>query len=263
MNIKYHVIDAFSDRVFGGNPAGVCFLDNWLEDLMLRRIAAENNLSETAFLVQKANHYELRWFTPGMEIDLCGHATLASAYAVFEYMDKKGERVEFETKSGRLRVERQKDLLVMDFPSRRPVPCAPPSNIAEILGMRPALTLKSRDLLAVYEDERQIRGLSPDIGKLAALDFLGVIVTAKGERSDFVSRFFAPRAGIPEDPVTGSAHCTLVPYWSQRLAKKKLHSLQLSERGGELFCEDKGERVTIGGRAAAYLSGTIRIGEKP
>ncbi|MDA8087108.1 MAG: PhzF family phenazine biosynthesis protein [Nitrospiraceae bacterium] len=259
MNIRYYVIDAFSERVFGGNPAGVCFLDNWLEDRMLRSIAAENNLSETAFLVQRAGHYELRWFTPRTEIDLCGHATLASAYAVFEYVDKTGRRVEFETKSGRLSVERQEDLLMMDFPSRKPVPCPPPSNIAEILGLPPSLTLKSRDFLAVYEDERQIRRLTPDMEKVAALDFLGVIVTAKGEGSDFVSRFFAPKVGIPEDPVTGSAHCTLIPYWSWRLAKKKLHALQLSERGGELFCEDKGERVTIGGRAAAYLSGTIKV----
>ncbi len=261
MNIRYYVIDAFSERVFGGNPAGVCFLDNWLEDRVLQRVAAENNLSETAFLVQRADHYELRWFTPKMEIDLCGHATLASAFAIFNffYGDKNVRRVEFETKSGRLSVEKQKGLLMMDFPSRKPVPCPPLSNIVDILGLPPSLILKSRDLMAVYEDEQQIRKLTPDMAKIAALDFLGVIVTAKGESSDFVSRFFAPKVGVPEDPVTGSAHSTLVPYWSGRLGKKKLHALQLSERGGELFCEDKGERVAIGGRAAAYLSGTIRI----
>lgn len=216
-------------------------------------------MPETAFLVQAGNHYDLRWFTPKVEIDLCGHGTLASAFAVFEYVDSKARRVDFQTKSGILTVERQRDLLMMDFPTRRPEPCQPPAQINKIMGIPPAQTLRARDLLVVYEDEGKVRSLKPDLERVATLDCFGVIVTAPGKKSDFVSRFFAPGAGIPEDPVTGSAHCTLIPYWSERLGKKELHAFQLSERGGELFCIDRGERVAIGGRAVAYQSGTIRI----
>jgi len=259
MDIRFYQIDAFSDRVFGGNPAGVCFLDVWVEDAILKSIAAENNLPETAFLVRSGNHYELRWFTPEVEIDLCGHGTLASAFAVFKYIAPDAARVEFQTKSGPLSVERQEDLLVMDFPARPPQPCQPPGGLDEILGVPDVVAPRARDLMVVYETEEQIRGLRPDLQKLASLDCFGVIVTAAGSTSDFVSRFFAPAAGIPEDPVTGSAHCTLIPYWSERLGKKEMSALQLSERGGELFCLDKGERVAIGGKAVTYLSGTIRI----
>lgn len=259
MDVRFYQIDAFADRVFAGNPAGVCFLDAWVEDRILQSIAAENMLPETAFLVQAGDHYDLRWFTPKVEIDLCGHATLASAFAVFEYFDPAARRVDFRTKSGKLSVERQGDLLRMDFPSRRPVPCQPPDRIGEILGLPPSQTLKARDLLAVYKHEDQVRRLRPDMARVAALNYFAVIVTAPGRKSDFVSRFFAPGAGIPEDPVTGSAHCTLIPYWAERLGKKELHALQLSERGGELLCADRGERVSIGGRAVTYLSGTIRI----
>jgi len=259
MDIKFFHIDAFAGRVFAGNPAGVCFLDSWMEDRILQSIAAENSLPETAFLVQAANYYELRWFTPKVEMDLCGHATLASGFAVFEYMNPGVQRVEFETKSGRLSVERQRDLLTMDFPARPPKPCDPPDQIDVILGLRPSAILRSRDLMAVYENEEQIRSLRPDLKGVASLDWFAVIVTAPGRKSDFVSRFFAPGAGVPEDPVTGSAHCTLTPYWAERLHKKELHAFQLSERGGELFCTDKGDRVGIGGRAVTYLSGHIRI----
>jgi PhzF family phenazine biosynthesis protein len=259
MDIKFYHIDAFTGRIFSGNPAGVCFLNAWVDDHVLQSIAAENNLPETAFLVQSGNHYELRWFTPRVEIDLCGHATLASAFAVFEYVNPDARRVDFLTKSGRLSVKRQGDLLMMDFPTRRPVPCQPPEQIDEILGIPPSRTLRARDLLVVYEEEEQVRRLKPDMAGVAALDCFAVIVTAPGENCDFVSRFFAPGAGIPEDPVTGSAHCTLIPYWSSRLGKKELHALQLSERGGGLFCADRGERVAIGGRAVTYLSGTIRM----
>jgi PhzF family phenazine biosynthesis protein len=259
MDIKFYHIDTFTDRIFSGNPAGVCFLNAWVEDTILQSIAAENNLPETAFLVQSGDHYELRWFTPRVEIDLCGHGTLASAFAVFEYVNPDARRVDFHTKSGRLSVERQGELLIMDFPSRKPVPCQPPDKIEEILGIPPSRTLRARDLLVVYEEEEQVRRLKPDMARVAALDCFAVIVTAPGENSDFVSRFFAPGAGIPEDPVTGSAHCTLIPYWSERLGKKELYALQLSERGGELFCADRGERVAIGGRAVTYMSGTIRI----
>jgi PhzF family phenazine biosynthesis protein len=259
MDIRFYHIDTFTGRIFSGNPAGVCFLNAWVEDTILQSIAVENNLPETAFLVRSGNHYELRWFTPRVEIDLCGHGTLASAFAVFEYVNPDARRLDFQTKSGRLSVERQGELLIMDFPSRKPVPCQPPDKIEEILGIPPSRTLRARDLLVVYEEEEQVRRLKPDMARVAALDCFAVIVTAPGENSDFVSRFFAPGAGIPEDPVTGSAHCTLIPYWSERLGKKELYALQLSERGGELFCADRGERVAIGGRAVTYMSGTIRI----
>jgi PhzF family phenazine biosynthesis protein len=259
MDIRFYQIDAFTDRVFAGNPAGVCFLDEWLDDRILQSIAAENNLSETAFLVTADTRYDLRWFTPKVEVGLCGHATLASAFAVFEYVKPEAGRVDFQTKSGPLSVERREDLLIMDFPSRPPEPCPPPDRLGEILGIPPVQTFRARDLLVVYEEEEQIRGLNPDFEKVAALDCFAVIVTAPGKTSDFVSRFFAPKVGVPEDPVTGSAHCTLIPYWSGRLGKKELHALQLSERGGELFCLDQGNRVSIGGKAAVYLSGTIRI----
>jgi PhzF family phenazine biosynthesis protein len=260
MNIPYYQIDAFTDRVFAGNPAGVCFLDRWLEDTLLQSIAAENNLSETAFLVSAGSHYDLRWFTPKVEVDLCGHGTLASAFAVFEYINPQAERVDFQTKSGVLSVKRQRDLLTMDFPSRPPEPCAPPDHLADILGIPPAQTLRARDLVVVYQKEDQVRKLQPDLERVSALEPFAVIVTAPGKNSDFVSRFFAPKVGVPEDPVTGSAHCSLIPYWSKRLGKKQLHAFQLSKRGGELFCLDQGDRVSIGGRAVSYLTGTIRIG---
>jgi PhzF family phenazine biosynthesis protein len=259
MNIKFYQIDAFADRVFAGNPAGVCFLDAWPQDRLLQSIASENNLSETAFLVRAGDLYELRWFTPKVEVDLCGHATLASAFAIFDTENPEIRRVDFRTKSGLLSVEREGDLLMMDFPARPPEPCEPPPDLARLLGLPPVLTMRARDLLVVYEEEDEVRKLTPDYARIAALDCLGVIVTAPGRKSDFVSRFFAPRVGVPEDPVTGSAHCTLIPYWSGRLGKKQLHALQLSERGGELFCFDKGERVAIGGRAVTYLSGTLRV----
>lgn len=259
MNIPFYQIDAFTSRVFAGNPAGVCLLDQWLEDRIMQSIAEENNLSETAFLVNIGRSYELRWFTPKVEVDLCGHATLASAFAIFEFVDPQASRVSFLTKSGMLSVERQGDLLTMDFPARSPEPLEPEPDLSDMLGIRPSHVLKSRDLLVVCEEEEQVRHLAPDLARIATLDCLGVIMTAKGRHCDFVSRFFAPRAGVPEDPVTGSAHCTLVPYWSKRLGKKHLHALQLSARGGELFCVDKDSRVLIGGRAVAYLSGTIKI----
>lgn len=259
MNLNFYHIDAFTSQTFGGNPAGVCFLERWLEDNTLQAIAAENNLPETAYLVKAESHYELRWFTPKVEIDLCGHGTLASAFALFEYLDLKAQHVDFQTKSGLLSVERQGNLLIMDFPARAPEPCDAPDDLSEILGISPLHTLRARDLLVVYENEEQVRKLKPDFQRVAALDYFGVIVTAPGQKSDFVSRFFAPGAGIPEDPVTGSAHCTLIPYWSNKLGKKELRAVQVSERGGELFCTDRGKRVSIGGKAVTYLTGIITI----
>ncbi len=259
MEISFYQIDAFASKVFSGNPAGVCLLDEWLPDEILQSIAAENNLPETAFLVRRANHYDLRWFTPKVEIDLCGHATLASGHVIFEFIDPGAKRVEFRSKIGNLSVERRDDLLFLDFPSRKPAACVRPDRIDVILGSPPSEVLASRDLMAVFDDEDIIRAMNPDLTAVSQLDYFAVIVTAPGRKSDFVSRFFAPGAGIPEDPVTGSAHCMLVPYWAERLGKKDLHAFQLSKRGGELFCSDRGDRVSIGGRAVTYLFGTMVI----
>lgn len=259
MQIPFYQIDAFASQVFAGNPAGVCLLQEWLPDGILQSIATENNLSETAFLVQNGRGYDLRWFTPTVEVDLCGHATLASGHAIFEFINRDGTRVEFQSKSGRLSVHRKGDLLFLDFPSRKPIPCPVPDGLAAVLGATPSQVLSSRDLMVVFDDEDVVRTLAPDLDAIAKLAGFALIVTAPGRHSDFVSRFFAPAAGVPEDPVTGSAHCTLIPYWAERLGKQKLHALQLSKRGGELFCEDRGDRVEIGGRCVTYLSGTITI----
>ena len=259
MKIRMFQIDAFTSRLFGGNPAAVCPLEAWLEDGTLQAIAAENNLAETAFFVGSGGRYELRWFTPAVEVDLCGHATLASALVVFRHLDPSLEAVAFHSKSGELRVTRSGDVLTLDFPSRAPTRCEVPEALARALGRPPRELWASRDYMAVYESEQEVRALTPDIDGLAAVDRFGVIVTAPGDASDFVSRFFAPRQGVPEDPVTGSAHCTLVPYWARRLGKSRLHALQVSRRGGELFCEDRGDRVAIGGRAVQFLEGTIEV----
>jgi len=259
MEIKFYQIDAFTGKVFSGNPAGVCILDEWLEDGVLQSIAGENNLSETAFLVSKGSHYDLRWFTPEVEVDLCGHATLAGGHAVFEFVEPHAERIDFMSKSGKLTVERKGDLLFMDFPSRRPKPCPPPDGIDHILGAMPSEVYLSRDLMLVFEDEDIVKGMKPDFMAIRQMDCFAVIVTAPGRKCDFVSRFFAPGVGVPEDPVTGSAHCTLIPYWAERLGRKKLHAFQLSKRGGELYCEDRDDRVSIGGRAVTYLCGNIMI----
>ncbi len=259
MEIPFWQVDAFASQVFAGNPAGVCLLEAWLGENLLQSIAAENGLPETAFLVPAECGYEIRWFTPTREVDLCGHATLAASHVVMTDLDPRTVEVEFASKSGRLRVSRRQDLLYLDVPSRPPVPCAPPAGLEAILGARFCQVLRARDLMVVFEDERTVRALAPDLAAVARLDCFAVIVTAPGSESDFVSRFFAPAAGIPEDPVTGSAHSTLVPYWSRRLGKKELYARQLSERGGELWCHDEGERVVIGGRAVSYLAGTITI----
>jgi len=269
MKLPFYQIDAFTSSVFSGNPAGVCLLDSWLDDSTLLAIAAENNLSETAFLVEGQAGYELRWFTPATEVDLCGHATLATAFVVFTYLDPGNDTVRFETASGLLTVRREGDLLAMDFPSRMAVPCPVPDELIRGLGIEPREVLLARDYLAVYDSEEQIKSLQPDMLELSKLDCLGIIATAPGSECDFVSRFFAPRVGIPEDPVTGSSHCTLIPYWAERTGKSELHARQLSERGGELFCvdlkdrnlddRDLGDRVSIAGRAVTYLEGTIIV----
>jgi PhzF family phenazine biosynthesis protein len=261
MRIPYYQIDAFTGAVFSGNPAGVCLLEEWLDGATLQAIAAENNLSETAFLVRRGVGYDLRWFTPKVEVDLCGHATLASAFVVFTRLEPSLDVISFESKSGTLTVGCEGELLVMDFPARRAEPCpSAPLELTSGLGAMPDEVLLSvRDFLAVFCDEQAVADLRPDMAELAKLDQMGIIVTAPGSASDFVSRFFAPKLGVPEDPVTGSAHSTLIPYWAERLGSSKLHALQMSERGGELFCEDRGDRVRIAGRAVAYLEGTITL----
>jgi PhzF family phenazine biosynthesis protein len=260
VELRLFQVDAFASEVFRGNPAAVVPLDRWLEDRVMQSIAAENNLSETAFIAPGGADREIRWFTPKQEVDLCGHATLASAYVLFEKISRGLDRVTFGSKSGPLTVTKSGERLVMEFPSRPPEPCPTPHGIAAALGATPIEVLRStRDLMCVFEREEVVRTLRPDPQRVLDLGVFAVIATAPGASVDFVSRFFAPAAGISEDPVTGSAHCTLTPYWAKRLDRAALHALQVSERGGELWVEDRGEHVTIAGRAALYLEGTIRI----
>jgi PhzF family phenazine biosynthesis protein len=246
--------------VFRGNPAAVCPLESWLADPVLQSIAAENNLAETAFFVPEGDGYHLRWFTPTVEMDLCGHATLASAYVLFERLGRTGDTVTFRSRSGPLAVRRTDGRLALDFPARPAARAEAPPALAVALGARPLETWQSRDWMVVLADEDQVRALRPNIEALRAIEAHAFIVTAPGRDVDFVSRFFAPAVGVPEDPDTGSAHCTLVPYWSARLGKKQLAARQVSARGGRLWCEDRGERVSIAGHAALYLEGAIQVG---
>jgi predicted PhzF superfamily epimerase YddE/YHI9 len=252
-------IDAFTDQVFGGNPAAVMPLDGWLDDDTLQSIAAENNLSETAFFVPngETGNFGLRWFTPKLEVDLCGHATLASSYFIFNHLHPELNELNFDTESGRLKVTKEDDLLVLDFPARVPVPAPLPDGFVGAIGHEPSAFLKSIKNLAVFDDAATVLGMEPDFSYVADLDGDGLIITAPGNDCDFVSRYFAPHAGINEDPVTGSAHCTAVPYWADRLGKNELHARQVSERGGELFCELSGDRVRMAGKAVLYMKGEI------
>jgi PhzF family phenazine biosynthesis protein len=260
MKLRLYQVDAFASRVFAGNPAAVVPLDSWLDDATLQGIATENNLSETAFLVGGGGEYHIRWMTPAAEVDLCGHATLASAWVVFHELEPGRKEVVFRSQSGPLPVVARGERLALDFPSRPGKPSETSVGLlADALGLAPASVLQARDVMAVYDDAGQVRTLAPDMGKLAAFEATGIIATAAGEDCDFVSRFFAPGVGIPEDPVTGSAHCTLVPYWAERLGKTTLHARQISPRGGELFCELRGERVEIAGHAVRYLEGVIEV----
>lgn len=262
MRLPLFQVDAFTAEVFSGNPAAVCLLDDWLEDVRLQAVAAENNLSETAFLVRNGDGFDLRWFTPTQEVALCGHATLASAFVLFGCRGWSGEAVRFRTRrSGELVVSKGRDgLLEMDFPARPASAITPPAGIADALRATPRDVLGStEDLLVVLDDERGVREVIPDFAALERIDCRGVIVTSRGEGCDFVSRFFAPRVGVPEDPVTGSSHCVLAPYWAGVLKRNDLHALQVSKRGGELFCRHAGDRVKISGRAVLYLEGTITL----
>src|SRR4051812_47965722 len=249
MRIPYYHVDAFTAQSFGGNPAGVCVLERWLPEAVLQNIAAENNLSETAFFTREADCYHLRWFTPTMEVDLCGHATLAAAFVLFSELGHPEPRIRFQSRSGELTAERSGEMVELNFPSRPPMPCPLPDSLMRGLGHKPREVFKARDYLAVFDTPAEVAALQPEMEHLMKLDSLGVIATARGDTTDFVSRFFAPRAGVPEDPVTGSAHCSLIPFWAQRLGKCKLLATQISRRGGELHCRDLGERVGIGGRA--------------
>ncbi len=259
MKLPLYQVDAFTSRLFGGNPAAVVPLESWLPDPVLAAIAAENNLAETAFVIARPDVAPLRWFTPAIEVDLCGHATLATAHVLFHHVYPSANRLTFSTRSGNLGVTRDGDLLNMDFPSRPGKPTAVTDGMASALGGRPREALVARDLMVVVDSEAQVRDMRPDFQRIAALDAFAVIVTAPGDTVDFVSRFFAPRAGISEDPATGSSHCTLAPYWAERLGKTRLTARQLSPRGGEMSCEIQGDRILIGGRTVEYLRGEITL----
>jgi len=259
MKIRQYQVDAFTTRIFEGNPAAVCPLDDWLDDSLLQAIAAENNLSETAFFVKSGRGFQLRWFTPVTEVNLCGHATLASAHVLYSILSHASNSIDFETRSGILAVKRQGDLLVVDFPSVPPRPCTAPATLLSGLGIQPSEILAAEDYFAVYDSEEAVLAVKPDMAKLAALDLRGVIVTAPGRKADFVSRFFAPKFGIPEDPVTGSAHCSLTPYWSARQGKRLLNARQVSRRGGDIQCELKGDRVALSGHAVTFMKAEIFV----
>ncbi len=259
MRIPYYVVDAFATAPFTGNPAGVCPLATWLPDALMQAIAAENRLSETAFFVRGGDHFALRWFTPAAEVNLCGHATLAAAHVIFTHLGEESPRLEFRSHSGPLFAERQGKLIALDFPALPPRPVAVEPALVAALGLAPEAVLRDEDLLAILPDAESLRRLAPDLAAVAALDCRGLIVSAPGEDCDFVSRFFAPGVGVPEDPVTGSAHSVLTPYWAARLGKARLHARQLSARGGELFCALHGDRVEIAGAAHDYLQGQISL----
>ena len=259
MRISLYQIDAFASKLFEGNPAAVCPLDEWLPEETMQLIAAENNLSETAFFVPRNQGFHIRWFTPVSEVDLCGHATLASAYVLFNILDYEKDRIEFESRSGLLAVSRDNGWIIMDFPAQPPISCDTPEEIIAAFSKAPVECLKSEDYIVVFEHETDVAMANPDMELLKKLDLRGIAITANSSQYDFVARFFAPRYGIPEDPVTGSAYTQLAPYWASRIGSKKLSAKQLSSRGGELLCEVVDDRVLIYGKARQYLLGQIEI----
>jgi PhzF family phenazine biosynthesis protein len=261
MKIKIYQIDAFTDKVFGGNPAAVCILDKWLEDEIMQNIGAENNLAETAFVVKRGNDFEIRWFTPTVEVDLCGHATLAAAYVLYEYCDYKSDEIIFHSNaSGKLLVRKEDDSLILNFPSDTYNEVETPQTLIDAFGKKPIETFKGKtDYLLIYQSQKDIENIKPNIDLIASIGGRGVIVSSQGEHTDFVSRFFAPQAGVDEDPVTGSAHTTLAPIWSKKLNKEILTAKQLSKREGNLICKYLGDRVEIKGKAVTYLIGEIYI----
>jgi predicted PhzF superfamily epimerase YddE/YHI9 len=260
MRLTIYQIDAFARQVFQGNPAAVCPLREWLPDETMQAIASENNLSETAFFVRSGEFFDIRWFTPGSEIELCGHATLASAFVIFEILQAEDETVRFRSHlSGELGVEKQGGIYVLDFPSRPPARAEPLPGLFRAIGKAPKEVFRGRDYFLVYGSEKDVLEIEPDFAALLKVPIHGVIVTAPGDGCDFVSRFFAPEVGVFEDPVTGSSHCNLIPFWAERLGKTVLFARQVSARGGELFCELHGDRVKIGGQAALYMKGEIHV----
>jgi PhzF family phenazine biosynthesis protein len=259
MKIQQFVVDAFASQVFKGNPAAVCPMDQWLDDGLMLAIAAENNLSETAFFVPEDDGYRLRWFTPVSEVNLCGHATLATAHVLFNHLGFAGDCIRFQSKGGELRVRQSADGLTMDFPAIKGKFSLTLDELVKALGKKPLAVMVADDYMAVFGSEEEVRNLQPDMALLQALKLRGVIVTAPGTDVDFVSRFFAPKLGIPEDPVTGSAHCMLTPFWATELEKNRLTARQISARGGDLVCELAGDRVLISGTAVTFLEGTIYV----
>ncbi len=259
MKMTIYQVDAFTDHVFGGNPAAVCPLHRWIDESLMLSIAGENNLSETAFFVKTNAGFEIRWFTPELEIDLCGHATLATAHVLFQHLQYDRAEIEFVYAGGKLAVVREDQLIKMDFPAVPAAPTATTEGLLRSMKLAPLEAFKARDYMLIYDSEEDIASLTPDFAEMAKINTVGIIATAPGRDVDFVSRFFAPKAGINEDPVTGSAHCTLIPYWADRLGKSTLSALQLSKRRGDVQCAYLGERVMIAGQAVTYMQGEIYV----
>jgi PhzF family phenazine biosynthesis protein len=262
MEIALYQIDAFASKLFAGNPAAVCPLDAWLPDALMQSIAEENNLSETAFFVPEGDGFHIRWFTPKKEVDLCGHATLASAYVIFHILGHSDEKIVFQSRSGALSVTQAGDWLTLDFPAQAPVACETPPEILRAFEVAPVECLRSEDLIVVFAREADVEAAAPDFAQLMQLNLRGVAITAKSQDYDFVARFFAPQYGIPEDPVTGSAYTQLAPYWATKMGAKRFRVKQVSPRGGELTCEVVGDRVLISGKAVKYLDGKIVFATK-
>jgi PhzF family phenazine biosynthesis protein len=264
MKCAIYQVDAFTEQLFSGNPAAVCLLDSWIDERLMQAVAGENNLAETAFVVpQGEGGYEIRWFTPTVEVDLCGHATLAAAFVLFNVLHHPGGAIRFHSpRSGRLAVEKQNGMLFLDFPTDTPalLPDGQNTIIGQCIGMKPKALYRSKfDYMAVIDSEIALQTLQPDLSAISELQARGLIVTAKGDSADFVSRFFAPQSGIDEDPVTGSAHTALIPFWAEKLGKTRLSAKQISKRGGRLACELKGDRCLIGGQARLYMAGEINL----
>ncbi|KAB7650746.1 PhzF family phenazine biosynthesis protein [Bacillus bombysepticus] len=258
--MKYYVVDAFAENVFEGNPAAICIMEEWISDELMQKIAIENNLSETAYAVKEGEGYKLRWFTPGGEIELCGHATLAAAYVIANYYEKEVEEFKFLTKSGELIVTKKNDMYEMDFPSTMPEKITLTDAMVEAIGIKPVESYLSRDLIFVLENEEDVQNLTPDFAKMKELpDGLAVSVTARSYKYDFVSRVFFPKLNVNEDPVCGSGHCSFIPFWAQRLGKDEMVARQLSDRGGTLYCKHEGDRVKIAGTAIVYAIGDIQL----
>lgn len=260
MLVKIYQVDAFTDKLFAGNPAAVCPLESWLDNSTMQKIASENNLSETAFFIREGESYSIRWFTPKVEVDLCGHATLATAYVIYQYLRETKPEIKFKSKSGELRVIQNGDSLTLDFPVL-PLKQCETTNELIIKGLKvaPLEVWRGEDYMVVLSNEQQVKNCTPDFNLLKKLDARGVIITAKGDSVDFVSRWFGPQSGIDEDPVTGSSHCVLAPYWAKKLNRTKLHAWQLSQRHGELLCEIVGDRVLLSGKVTPYLCGEINV----